>query len=156
MKKFNRREMTNRRLGKWAAVFLIIGWGAVVVLAWEAWTAPPSAAQKENPVSADRFSLAAGKKLYALACSACHGNTGKGDGAAAAALTPKPKDFSDPKTWEQSDGALFWKISEGKTPMPPFGTALTDEQRWSLVNYLRTLAPKPAPAAVNIKPEDKP
>ena len=156
MKIFNCCKTTNRRLCKWAAVFLIVGWGAVVVLAEEAWTAPPAAAQKENPVSADRFSLAAGKKLYALACAACHGDKGKGDGAAAAALTPKPKDFSDLKMQAQSDGALFWKISEGKTPMPPFGAALTDEQRWTLVNYLRTLAPKPAAASVNIKPADKP
>ncbi len=139
-----------------AAAFGVGGLFSINSRAEDAWLAPPTAAQKENPVSTDRFSLAAGKKLYALACAACHGDKGKGDGSAAAALTPKPKDFSDPKIWDQSDGALFWKISEGKTPMPPFGTALTDEQRWTLVNYLRTLAPKPAAAAGNLKPENKP
>jgi len=45
-----------------------------------------------------------------------------------------------------TDGELFWKISEGRRPMPEFKKRLTEEQRWQLVNYVRTFAPKPAPA----------
>ncbi len=39
--------------------------------------------------------VAAGKKVYEANCLACHGATGKGDGAAAAALNPKPRNFTD-------------------------------------------------------------
>ena len=53
--------------------------------------------------------------------------------------------------WQQTDGAIFWKLTEGKTPMPAWGETLSEEQRWSVVNYVRTLAPKPKsnPAITN-------
>ena len=54
----------------------------------------------------------------------------------------RPGNLSDSKLWKQSDGALFWKISEGKTPMPSFQETYTEEQRWQLVDYVRTLAVK--------------
>jgi len=44
--------------------------------------------------------------------------------------------------WQQTDGAIFWKISEGNSPMPAFQEAFSDAQRWDIVNYVRTLAPK--------------
>jgi mono/diheme cytochrome c family protein len=43
---------------------------------------------------------------------------------------------------QQSDGALFYKITEGRGPMPSFKTTLTEQQRWDVVNHIRTLAPK--------------
>jgi mono/diheme cytochrome c family protein len=43
--------------------------------------------------------------------------------------------------WHQSDGAIFWKMSEGNTPMPAFQETFTEEQRWQVVHYVRTLAP---------------
>ncbi len=59
----------------------------------------------------------------------------------------KPADFTDPHMiGEMPEGEIFWKISEGRRPMPSFKKQLTEEQRWQLVNYLRTLAPKPAAA----------
>jgi len=114
----------------------------------DSWTAPLRAAGKENPVPADAKSIEQGKALFGQNCVACHGNAGKGDGPAAAMLERNgkrihPRDLSDPKTWQQSDGALFWKISEGKTPMPTFSQLFSEEQRWTIVNYVRTLAPKP-------------
>lgn len=113
----------------------------------EAWTAPGRAVRKENPINADAKSVAQGKELYVAACLPCHGATGKGDGPAAAVLerngTPiRPGNLSDPKLWQQSDGVLFWKISEGRTPMPVFQETFTEEQRWQIVTYIRTLAPK--------------
>jgi mono/diheme cytochrome c family protein len=39
-----------------------------------------------------------------------------------------------------TDGEIFWKITEGRRPMPSFKKELTDEQRWQLVNFLRRLA----------------
>ena len=106
------------------------------------WTAPSRAARKENPTPADDKSRARGKELFTAGCLPCHGPSGRGDGPAAASLERKPGNLSDPKMSLQSDGSIFWKISEGNSPMPSFQEAFSEEQRWDIVNYVRTLAPK--------------
>lgn len=111
--------------------------------AGDQWTAPARSAKKKNPVPTDDKSIAAGKVMYVQECRACHGDTGKGDGPTAHDLEKKPGDLSSPKLWDQSDGALFWKVTEGRKPMPTYAQRFTDDQRWSIVNYVRTLAPKP-------------
>src|SRR6266567_1735848 len=113
----------------------------------EAWIAPARAARKPNPIPADATSIAQGKELFVLGCLPCHGPSGKGDGPAAAGLERngvpvRPGNLSNAKLWEQSDGTLFWKLSEGKSPMPAFQETFTETQRWQIVNYVRTLAPK--------------
>lgn len=125
-------------------MFAVLTVMAFVVFAWaaEPWQAPGRAARKKNPIAADDKSVAAGKTVYVKECLSCHGNEGKGDGPAAKDLEKPPGDLSSAPVQEQSDGALFWKISEGRKPMPSFSTSLSDEQRWQVVNYLRTLAAK--------------
>ena len=113
----------------------------------EPWVAPTRSARKANPIPADAKSIAEGKQLFTAGCLPCHGAAGKGDGPAAVSLERDGKpihagNLSDPKLWQQSDGAIFWKISEGKTPMPAFQESFSEEQRWQIVNYVRTLAPK--------------
>ncbi len=107
------------------------------------WKAPARAAKMQNPTTADPDTLAAGKKIYAGNCLACHGAAGKGDGPAAIALNPRPKDLSDPKISSQVDGELFWKITEGKKPMPSYEKLLPETDRWKVITYIRTLAPRP-------------
>ncbi|MFK5923561.1 MAG: c-type cytochrome [Verrucomicrobiota bacterium] len=105
------------------------------------WNAPSSASSKKNPVSADKASVRKGKKLYKAACLPCHGARGKGNGAAAVALPIHPGNLTDSKRMKgQSDGAIFWKMSEGRGPMPPFKAAFSDTDRWNILNYIRTLA----------------
>lgn len=111
--------------------------------AQEKWEAPARAARKKNPVAADDTSISAGKVMYTQECRACHGDLGKGDGPSAKDLGKTPGDLSSPKMWEQTDGALFWKITNGRKPMPSYEQRFSDEQRWSIINYTRTLAPKP-------------
>jgi mono/diheme cytochrome c family protein len=64
-------------------------------------------------------------------------NNGKGNGIAAAALNPKPADHTSAALQKESDEALYWKMTEAHTPMPSYNQALTDTQRWMLVNYIR-------------------
>ncbi len=112
------------------------------------WPVPEEAKKLKNPLPATEASLAAGKALYLEHCAKCHGEQGKGDGPEVEMYDVKPADFTDAHMMsEMTDGEIFWKISEGRKPMPTFKKQLTEEQRWQLVNYVRTLAPKPAPAS---------
>ncbi|HEY7119725.1 MAG TPA: cytochrome c [Tepidisphaeraceae bacterium] len=106
------------------------------------WRAPARAANLRNPVPPDDASRAAGKSLYARECANCHGESGKGNGPDAADLSHPPSDLTASPTTRQTDGELYWKLTEGKRPMPRFGRTLTDEQRWHVVNYIRSLAPR--------------
>ena len=106
----------------------------------EKWVAPAAEARKKNPVAVNEFSLAAGQKIYLKRCVACHGKTGNGDGPDAVDLGIHPAKLSDPELREEADGALFWKITVGKKPMPNYGTRLSPTDRWNVINYIRTLA----------------
>lgn len=108
------------------------------------WIVPARAAKKKNPVTADAASLAKGKELYAQECMSCHGATGKGDGPAVKDLEKSPGDLSSAATQSHTDGALFYKITEGRKPMPALGEKWSEDQRWAVVNYVRSLAAEPA------------
>jgi mono/diheme cytochrome c family protein len=69
----------------------------------------------------------------------CHGKTGDADGPAVIELNIHPARLSDPQLDSESDGALFWKITTGKKPMPAYGKRLSETDRWNLVNYIRTI-----------------
>jgi mono/diheme cytochrome c family protein len=129
---------------------LIMGQGSP-----QKWTAPARAAARKNPVAVNETSLALGKKIYERQCLVCHGATGKGDGPAAVHLQKRPSNLSSSKLWEQSDGALFWKVNEGHRPMPTFKNLMSDEERWPVINYIRTFAPKPV-SSHQTKTESKP
>ena len=120
----------------------------------EEWEAPARATRIGNPVAADQKSIAAGKATFQGQCVACHGSKGKGNGPAAIALERRPSDLSMPMMWEHSDGALFWKITEGRRPMPSFEKLLTEHERWQIVNYIRTLAPQPDRGGMSREPRN--
>ena len=103
------------------------------------WKAPKEADALKNPYKNNNEAIKAGKKIYATMCVICHGEKGKGDGVAGAALNPKPTNLTTAAFHAQSDGAIFWKITEGRAPMASYKTTLSEEKRWQLVNYLRTL-----------------
>ena len=103
------------------------------------WKAPASADAKKNPLTADAATIAAGKAVYVKECQSCHGKKGKGDGPSAKDLDIPAGDFSKATMQSQSDGALFWKTSEGRKPMPSFKKKLTEEKIWQTVIYMRTL-----------------
>jgi mono/diheme cytochrome c family protein len=106
----------------------------------EEWKAPARSARKKNPIAADAKSIATGKSVYASQCLSCHGPTGHGDGPQAKDLNPKPRDLATPAIQEQTDGSMFWKITTGKAPMPTFEKLISEDDRWNVINYVRTLA----------------
>ncbi len=103
------------------------------------WKAPVETEKISNPFKGNADATKKGKKLYTQMCAVCHGDQGKGDGIAGAALDPPPGNFTSEKVQAQTDGAIFWKMSTGRPPMMSYAEFLTEEQRWQLVNYVREL-----------------
>lgn len=108
------------------------------IYAQSTWKAPADADQISNPLDGDTASVKKGKKIFTQMCVICHGAKGKGDGVAGVSLNPKPGNFTTTKFQDQSDGAIFWKMTNGNTPMAAYKDLLTETQRWELVNYIRT------------------
>lgn len=94
-----------------------------------------------DPLPSSAEVIAAGRTTYRERCAACHGERGRGDGPAGAALDPKPADLVL-HVPQHTDGELFYFVSLGVpgTAMPAWRSILTSTERWQLVRYLRTLA----------------
>ncbi len=122
---------------------LLISCGLLLAHGNKPWPVPKEASALRNPVSSSPASLEAGRTLYEKNCAVCHGPKGDGKGPGAKALPVTPGNFTDAHMMkEMTDGEIFYKLSEGRMPMPGFKTKLSEEERWNLVNYLRTLAQK--------------
>jgi mono/diheme cytochrome c family protein len=100
------------------------------------WQAPAEAASRANPLASRPETAAGGQKLFRRNCVECHGADGSGLAKKHAA------DLQLSSVQQQSDGVLFWKITNGNPDrgMPSF-SKLPELQRWQLVLYLRTLKP---------------
>ncbi len=106
---------------------------------------PEEAKKLKNPEPLNAQTLQAAKAIYKEKCVNCHGEAGKGDGPEAMMYDPAPADLSSAHAREKTDGEIFYQITEGRKPMPPFKAQLTEEQRWQLVHYVRTFAGKVEP-----------
>ena len=105
----------------------------------------PTAAKVTNPVSATPESLAQGKQVYQRRCASCHGSNGEG-GLGNDLVGPAPSLVD--ATWEHgsTDGEIFDVIKNGVPPefmMVAWKDDLKDDEIWSVVNYLRSMAKPP-------------
>jgi copper transport protein len=97
-----------------------------------------------NPIPPSAASLATGKSLYEQNCLACHGPAGLGDGPAGLLMNPRPADLQQHMIpGVHTDGQIFDWITNGYpgSAMPAFRDTLTEEERWHVQNYIRTLVP---------------
>jgi mono/diheme cytochrome c family protein len=110
------------------------------------WELPEDADKTKNPTTVSPESIANGKELYMERskgnCVFCHGDTGTGNEANLAKLRRKPADLTNKERMTaMTDGEIFWKISKGIQGIMPAGEKrMTEEERWHVVNYVRTLA----------------
>ena len=103
------------------------------------WVVPAKYQTMKNPTD-PKADLDIGKSLYGKHCKSCHGSEGYGDGVKAKEMKGDLGDFSSKKFQSQTDGALFYKTTFGRDDMPAFNKKLpSDEDRWLIVNYMRTL-----------------
>jgi len=93
-----------------------------------------------NPVVADTTSLRKGQLAYNTYCTPCHGAKGVGDGLVAKSLPIPPVDLTRADLQDgRSDGSIYYTIRHGNVIMPGYAHALTPEQAWDVVHYVRTL-----------------
>jgi len=104
------------------------------------WPVPENARNVKNPIKPSVEGLKAAAQLYHQNCELCHSESGSSSSSAAQNLPQRPAVLSDTKIMKKAtDGELFWKITEGRPPMPSYEHQLTETQRWQLVNYIREL-----------------
>lgn len=106
-------------------------------------------ASLSNPVVADIESIARGEDVYRKTCITCHGGSGLGDGSASTELEVHPANLTSNLTQDKTDGEIFDTITNGRqgTPMTAWKGGISPEDRWNLVNYIRTLTGEDEPEA---------
>ncbi|RME82261.1 MAG: cytochrome c [Caldilineae bacterium] len=107
---------------------------------------PADGSLPENPVAPTPDSIARGAVLFEVHCAVCHGRQGLGDGPVAAYFKPPASDvanLTEERIINEPDGLIYMTITKGFQGMPALGPNLSPQQRWDVVNYLRTLQQKP-------------
>lgn len=109
------------------------------VYAQGTWVVPAADKAKKNPVASSAESISKGKNLYNTHCKSCHGDPGKNNGLP---LNPKPTDPASPEYQKNTDGEMFYKITNGRGAMPSFKATLPEQDRWHIINFVRSLSKK--------------
>jgi mono/diheme cytochrome c family protein len=118
---------------RFVGTVLVVGIMMIAVLAFDCAEGQPTRSQRPNPE--------AGARLYKQNCINCHGASGRGDGAAAEKLEPKPADLTADKTQAKQDTELLETIKFGRpgTAMPGWMSELDERDLRDVLAYLRTL-----------------
>jgi mono/diheme cytochrome c family protein len=113
------------------------------------WLVPDELAATLNPSEYTLDNVKAGKAIYNMNCKSCHGDPGKNNPLA---LVPLPVDMASEKMQTNSEGALFYKITNGRGVMPPFGSTLSETDRWLLVNFIQNYNPEREQVLLDLPP----
>lgn len=102
------------------------------------------AAKRPNPVKTSPASVAVGKEHYVTFCVPCHGAEGKGGitGPVSTKFIPTPDLTNAELQKQRTDGYWHSYIVVGGAVMPAYGEALSSQEAWHIVNFLRSIAQK--------------
>ena len=104
----------------------------------QVWEVPADQKAVKNPSALNNANVKAGKELYLINCKSCHGDPGKNN---VLPLVPPPIDVASEKMQANTDADIFYKITTGRVAMPAFENTLTIEQRWKIVNFIKSFDP---------------
>jgi cytochrome c553 len=92
-----------------------------------------------NPLPRSRAVLETGRAIYANHCAVCHGMTGDGVPMLSAAYGAKPATFHSTTIRAYPDGRIYGVLVLGKNAMPSYAADIDEDDRWSVVSYVRAL-----------------
>ena len=124
--------------------FSVIAAFAITLVAFTApqedWEVPAKYKSMENKYAGgDEDGI--GEDLFKQHCRSCHGKEGFGDGSKSKELETEMRDMTSEGVQSQTDGELYYKAIIGHDEMPNFEKKIKgEEDRWMLINYIRTLA----------------
>ncbi len=95
----------------------------------------------KNPVPSTPETIAEGKRLWMIFCKNCHGLEGQGDGTLGPTYPYPPTLITDPYR-AMADGSYYYHITKGGSIMPAYGNRVSSEERWQIINYIRSLQNK--------------
>lgn len=121
------------------ALYLSFLFLAPLGLSAQDWPVPEMSEAMKNPEAYTLENVKRGREVYLLNCKSCHGDPGKNNQLA---LNPMPVDVTSEAMQANSEGALFYKITQGRGVMPPFESTLSDSDRWNLVNFIMNYNPE--------------
>ncbi len=98
-----------------------------------------AAGRRRNPLTPTAVHLQHGEQLFAANCAPCHGASAKGNGPVAFQMIVPPPDLTIAQPAERTDGYLYATIRNGSIVMPAYGDAMSAQERWEVVLYLRQL-----------------
>jgi mono/diheme cytochrome c family protein len=107
----------------------------------------PEDVSRKNPVKPTPEGLAEARRVFKYDCAMCHGEHGDGKGEVVESMKLTMHEWSDPAALEgKTDGEIFYIITKGKGKMMGEGDRQPEKLRWNLVNLVRSMAAKGAPA----------
>jgi mono/diheme cytochrome c family protein len=92
-----------------------------------------------NPLASKQDVLERGKLAYGYFCIMCHGQNLDGNGTVGQSFAPLPTNLKIPYVQQQGDGQLFYKISFGYKRHPPLASTVSEEDRWAILLYIRSV-----------------
>lgn len=110
------------------------------------WLVPGPQKNAANPQEYNLANVTKGKELYLKNCKSCHGDPGKNN---ALPLNPPPVDITSEKMQKNTEGEIFYKITNGRGAMPQFKATVSDDDRWRIVNYIMNFNPNRKPLLAN-------
>jgi mono/diheme cytochrome c family protein len=103
------------------------------------WTIPANAAELKSPVTSTPEVLKRGTSIFESRCRPCHGPEGKGNGPLSDPAHPAADLTAGVKADWPADGVLFYRVWNGKKPMPAFKSELSQDEVWTVLAYVKTL-----------------
>lgn len=109
------------------------------------WVVPADQKDLENPQSYNLSNVKKGKELFTKNCKSCHGDPGKNN---VLPLVPPPVDIASERMQKNTEGEIFYKITNGRGAMPQFKATISDDDRWRIVNFISNYNPQREPLLV--------
>jgi len=113
------------------------------------WLVPADQLNIENPSPYNLQNVKKGKDLYMQNCKSCHGDPGKNNHLP---LVPPPPDITSEQMQTNTDGGIFYKVTIGRGGMPQFGSTISEDDRWRIINFIRNFNPENEQLLVDAPP----